>query len=268
MIVLKVGGDIFKRGLGEALANDVRRILEYEKLVIVHGGGDEVTEISEKLGKKQVFVTSPEGIRSRYTDEETAEIYTMVMAGRINKAIVRWLISNGVKAVGLSGIDGSLLVASRKKKLIIVDERGRKHIIDGGYTGKVCRVNVDILQTLIEKSYVPVISPVAIGEENEYLNVDSDRAAAQVAGALKADKIVFLTDVPGIEMGDNYLRRLTLNEAREILPKIGHGMDMKVIASIEALEAGVKEAVIACGLIDNPVINALNGSNGTVITAE
>ncbi|MEM2513670.1 MAG: acetylaminoadipate kinase, partial [Candidatus Bathyarchaeia archaeon] len=126
MIVLKIGGDIYKRGLGESLIDDVKKILENDKVVIVHGGGDEVTDISERLGKKQIFVTSPEGIRSRYTDEETVEIYTMVMAGRINKAIVRWLLSHGILAVGISGIDGALMVANRKKKLLIIDERGRK----------------------------------------------------------------------------------------------------------------------------------------------
>ncbi|MEM2341178.1 MAG: [LysW]-aminoadipate/[LysW]-glutamate kinase [Candidatus Bathyarchaeia archaeon] len=268
MIVLKIGGDIFKRGLNENLSNDIRKVLEDEKLVIVHGGGDEVTEIAEKLGKKQIFVTSPDGLRSRYTDEETVEIYTMVMAGRINKAIVRWLISQGISAVGLSGIDGALIMANRKKKLIIVDERGRKRIIDGGFTGKICRVNPQLLKILINQGYVPVVSPVAIGEEKEYLNVDSDRAAGQIAGALKADKIVFLTDVSGVLLGKEYIKRISLSSAKEILPKIGSGMDKKIIASIEALEAGVKEAIIACGLIESPIVSALNGLNGTVITPE
>lgn len=268
MIVLKLGGDVFKRGLKEDLASDIKMVLKDEKIIVVHGGGDEVTEVAEKLGKKQIFVVSPEGIRSRYTDEETAEIYTMVMAGRINKAIVRWLISMNIPAVGLSGIDGSLLVAARKKKIVIVDERGRRRIIDGGYTGKIVKVNSQILEALIEKGYVPVVSPVAIGEENEYLNVDSDRAAAQIAGALKADKIIFFTDVQGVKLGEEYLKKISLKEAKEILPKMGHGMDMKVIASIEALEAGVKEAIIACGLIQNPLTSALSGSNGTVITVE
>jgi len=268
MMVVKIGGDVFKRGLSGSLANDIKRILRNEKLVIVHGGGDEVTEIAEKLGKKQIFITSPDGLRSRYTDEETVEIYTMVMAGRINKAIVKWLISQGILAVGLSGVDGALIVANRKKKLIIVDERGRKRIIDGGFTGKISRVNPQLLEILVNQGYVPVISPVAISEENEYLNVDSDRAAGQIAGALKADKIIFLTDVPGIFLGEECIKRMHVSRAKEILPKIGSGMDKKVIASIEALEAGVREAIIACGLVDDPISSALNGLNGTVITAE
>ncbi|MEM1581116.1 MAG: [LysW]-aminoadipate/[LysW]-glutamate kinase [Candidatus Bathyarchaeia archaeon] len=268
MIVLKIGGDIYKRGLGESLIDDVKKILENDKVVIVHGGGDEVTDISERLGKKQIFVTSPEGIRSRYTDEETVEIYTMVMAGRINKAIVRWLLSHGILAVGISGIDGALMVANRKKKLLIIDERGRKRIIDGGFTGKISKVNPQILEILLNHGYVPVVSPVAIGEENEYLNVDSDRAAGQIAGALRAERIIFLTDVPGVRLGEEYIKRISLSTAKEILPKIGPGMDKKIIASIEALDAGVKEAIIACGLVNSPLANALSGLNGTVITAE
>jgi len=270
MIVLKVGGDIFKKGLSENLANDIKRVIDARggKIVIVHGGGDEVTEIAEKLGKKQIFVISPDGIRSRYTDEETVEIYTMVMAGRINKAIIRWLLAAGIPAVGLSGIDGSLLVADRKKKIVIVDERGRKRIIDGGFTGKISSVNPRLIETLLEGGYVPVISPVAIGSENELLNVDSDRAAGQIAGALKAEKLIFLTDVPGIKIGEEYLRKITLSEAKDLLPKIGPGMNMKVIASMEAIEAGVKEAIIACGLREDPITSALSGLNGTVITAE
>ena len=126
MIVLKIGGDVFERGLGPNLSADIKEVLETSKLVIVHGGGDEVTRVAEKLGKKQVFIYSPSGIRSRYTDRETAEIYTMVMAGKINKNIVRFLLGEGIKAVGLSGVDATLLRAKRKKRLIIVDERGRK----------------------------------------------------------------------------------------------------------------------------------------------
>ncbi|MCX8171885.1 MAG: acetylaminoadipate kinase, partial [Candidatus Bathyarchaeota archaeon] len=155
-----------------------------------------------------------------------------------------------------------------KKKLLIVDERGRKRIIDGGFTGKILRINSKLLEVLINHGFLPVVSPIALGEENEYLNVDSDRAAGQIAGALKAEKIVFLTDVPGVRLNEEYVKRIKLSEAKEILPKIGPGMDKKLMASIEALEAGVKEAIIACGLVDSPVISALNGLNGTVISAE
>ncbi|MCS7120418.1 MAG: [LysW]-aminoadipate/[LysW]-glutamate kinase [Nitrososphaerota archaeon] len=265
MIILKFGGDIFK-GMTDTLVNDVKSLLGVEKVVIVHGGGDEVTEIAERLGKKQVFVTSPGGIRSRYTDRETAEIYTMVMAGRINKAIVQRLVGLGVHAVGISGVDAGLLKAERKKRLVIIDERNRKRVIEGGFTGRITAVETKILNVLVDNGYVPVVAPVAIGEENEFLNVDADRAAGQIAGALKAEHVVFLTDVEGVILNDKYVRKMTLWEAEKALPKIGPGMDKKVMASIEALKMGVKEAIISTGFIEAPVTSALTHNVGTVIT--
>jgi len=266
MIVLKIGGDIYRKGLGTDLGNEIREIIKSRRLVIVHGGGDEVTSIAEKLGKEQVFVTSPSGIRSRYTDEETVEIYTMVMAGKINKAIVRWLLSQGVLAVGLAGLDGALLRAERKKRLIIVDERNRKRIVDGGYTGKITHVDSSVLELLSEKGYVPVVAPIALGEESEFLNVDSDRAAGEIAGALKAADVIFLTDVKGVRLDGRYVSRMSVQDAEKSLPGIGPGMDKKVLACVEALKAGAGQAVISSGLIDKPLTSALNHSSGTVIT--
>jgi len=265
MIVLKIGGDIFEKGLNRNLCDDIKKNLD-SKLVIVHGGGDEVTQIAEKLGKKQVFVTSPSGIRSRYTDEETVEIYTMVMAGRIGKSIVRWLLSNGIRAVGLSGVDGPLLRAERKKRLLIIDDRNRKRMIEGGFTGKITQVNTAILELLLGNGYLPVVAPIALGEENEFLNVDSDRAAGQIAGALKADKIIFLTDVQGVVLKGECVRKMFMRDAETLLPKIGPGMDKKILASVEALKAGVKEAIISSGFVEKPVTSALKQLNGTVIT--
>jgi acetylglutamate/LysW-gamma-L-alpha-aminoadipate kinase len=268
LIVVKIGGDVYQKGLTPELTDDIKKVLENEKLVIVHGGGDEVTSIAQKLGKQQTFITSPGGIRSRYTDKETAEIFTMVMAGKINKAIVRWLLSKGINAVGLAGLDAGMLRAERKKKLVIIDERNRKRVIDGGYTGKIAKVDTSILGLLVERGYVPVVSPIALGEDYEFLNVDADRAAAQIAGALKADKVVFLTDVQGVLMKGDFVKALSMKEAENLLPRIGAGMDKKVLASIEALKAGAKEAVISSGLVVEPISSALTHKNGTVITVE
>ena len=268
MIVVKIGGDIFKDGLNTDLAKDIGKVFKQEKIVIVHGGGDEVTAIAEKLGKQQTFITSPGGVRSRYTDLETVEIFTMVMAGKINKTIVQWLLNHNIPAVGLAGIDGALLRADRKKRLVIIDERNRKRVIDGGYTGKIRKVDTALLETLLAKGYVPVVAPIALGEENEFLNVDADRAAAQIAGALKADTAVFLTDVQGLLLNGEYVKSLRLREAESLLPKIGPGMDKKVLASVEALQSGAKEAVISSGLISEPLTGALSHKQGTVITVE
>ena len=136
LIVVKMGGSILK-GVSSELVSDIKNVLSKNQIVLVHGGGKEVTEIASKLGKKQEFVVSPNGFSSRYTDKETIEIFTMVMAGMINKQIVAALESQGVTAMGLSGLDAHLIKATRKKKLIIIDEKGRKKLIDGGFTGKL-----------------------------------------------------------------------------------------------------------------------------------
>lgn len=265
MIVIKIGGSIVD-GLHESTMQDLKRLIDAnEKIVIVHGGGKEVTRIAEKLGKEQRFIVSPQGIRSRYTDKETAEIFTMVMSGKINKEIVLMLVKNGINAIGLSGLDAGIIKALRKKKLIIVDERGRKVAIDGGYTGKIESVNADILNLLLEQGYTPVISPIALSDEYEMLNVDGDRAAAYTAGALNADAVIFITNVDGLFMDDKLVKSLTYDEAKEILPKIGFGMEKKVLACTEAISMGVKEAIIASGNRNNPISSALKHDNCTVI---
>src|SRR5207247_3098919 len=118
------------------LRGDIGEGARSKQVARVHGGGELVSDVARRLGKEQSFITSPEGIRSRYTDRETVEIYTMVMCGMVAKRIVLALLSHGVKAVSLSGLDGQLLVGKRKKKLLVLDDRGRKLAIDGGYTGR------------------------------------------------------------------------------------------------------------------------------------
>src|SRR5512142_745383 len=149
LLVIKMGGSILKEGTATDLVADLKEVAKSHKVVLVHGGGAEVTEIASKLGKEQKFIMSPEGFRSRYTDKETVEIYTMVMAGKINKQLVLALEEQGISAVGLSGLDAGLLRAERKTRLIAVDERGRKRVIDGGYTGKISQVNIELLNLLL-----------------------------------------------------------------------------------------------------------------------
>ena len=174
MITIKIGGSVVDN-LHPTTISDIKKVVEQEGVILVHGGGKEVTKVTEQLGKEPKFVVSPSGIKSRYTDKETSEIFTMVMSGRINKNIVQMLQKNGINAVGLSGMDGKVIQANRKKKLIIMNEKGRKQVIDGGYTGKISNVNADLISTFLEKGYTPVISPIAISEEFDFLNVDGDR---------------------------------------------------------------------------------------------
>ena len=190
----------------------------------------------------------------------------MVMSGKINKMIVRMLQKHGINAVGLSGVDGKLIQAERKKKLIVINEKGRKMVIDGGYTGKIKEINSELIRSIVDQGYVPVISPIAISEECDFLNVDGDRAAAYVAGSMQSDKILFLTNVDGLLMEEKLVRKLSLLEAREILPKIGFGMEKKILAATEALEMGVKEALIANGKKENPISAAIAHDKCTVIS--
>jgi acetylglutamate/LysW-gamma-L-alpha-aminoadipate kinase len=266
LLVIKMGGSILKEGASSALINDLRELLKQNKVVLVHGGGVEVTEIAKKLGKEQKFIVSPEGFRSRYTDKETVEIYTMVMAGKLNKQIVLALQSQGISTVGLSGLDGALLKAERKKKLIAVDERGRKKVIDGGYTGKITAVDADLLTLLLGRGYVPVVTPVAMSDDVEPLNVDGDRTAAVIAGALKADRLILLTDVKGLSLKGEPISKISATEVKEVLSSIGQGMSTKVHAALEALSQGVSEVLITSGLGEKPISAALKHETGTVVT--
>jgi len=267
LLVIKMGGSILKEGASSALISDLKEILKENKAVLVHGGGVEVTEIASKLGKEQKFIVSPEGFRSRYTDKETIEIYTMVMAGKLNKQIVLALQSQGIPSVGLSGLDGALLKAERKRKLIAVDEKGRKKVIDGGYTGKINTVEAGLLLSLLENGYVPVVTPVAVSEEYEPLNVDGDRTAAFVAGALKADRLILLTDVQGLTLKGTPIQKISAIEVKEVLSSIGLGMSTKVHAALEALNQGVHEVLITSGLGEKPISTALKHEAGTVVTS-
>jgi len=266
-IVVKIGGSLMKEGVPPGLVDDVAALAPSNQIVIVHGGGDAVTQYAARLGKEQRFVVSPEGMRSRYTDRETVEIYQMVMSGLLAKRLVLAFGKAGVKGVSLAGADGQLLLGKRKTKLVIVDDRGRKVAIEGGYTGKVISVNSSLLDTLLSLGYVPIVSPVAVGEEGEPLNVDGDRAASSIAGKGGADAVVFLTNVDGLELDERLVSRLTPSEASSVLPKIGFGMQKKVLAAAESVEAGVKEAIICSGTRAGPLTKALAHDTCTVISA-
>ncbi|MBS3926187.1 MAG: [LysW]-aminoadipate/[LysW]-glutamate kinase [Nitrosarchaeum sp.] len=264
MITIKIGGSVVDNLHSSTIA-DMKKVAETEGLIIVHGGGKEVTKVCEQLGKEPKFVTSPSGIKSRYTDKETAEIFTMVISGRINKTIVQMLQKNGINAIGLSGVDARIIEAERKKTLLIINEKGRKQAIDGGYTGKITKINAKFIKSLLAQGLTPVISPIAISEESEFLNVDGDRAAAYVAGNVGCDKILFITNVDGLLMDDKLVTNLTLTQAKEIRPKIGPGMEKKILAATEALDMGVKEALIGNGQRENPISSAISHDNCTVI---
>ena len=250
---------------GPAL-KDLEQTYQKTETIIVHGGGDTVTRIAEQLNIPQKFITSPEGIKSRFTDEETIEVYTMVMAGKINKKIVRDLQKTGIPAVGISGLDGGILRASRKNRIISQELDGRRRVVEGGYTGRIERVDQTFLQAILSEKYLPVIAPIALGKDFEPLNIDGDRAAAKIAGELKAETLVLLTSVDHVKINDRPIVKWTIDEAKDNLPNIGSGMNTKVQAAIEALTQGVSRVVIAPAQNTSPYSKALTGESGTEIS--
>jgi len=265
MIVIKIGGSLLASGV-DGIVRDLAMITaKGVKVIAIHGGAAEVSAMSDKLGKKPVFIVSPSGVRSRYTDRETVEIYQMVMAGKLNKSLVAMLERVGVEAIGLCGLDGKLLRAERKKKLLVVDERGRRRMIDGGFTGKPSSVNGALLNAILREGYMPVVAPIAISEEFGPLNIDSDVAASSIAIEMRPEVLIFMTNVEGLMLDGKLVPSISAAEAEELRPKIGHGMMRKVQAAIEAVSKGIPRAVICNGRVENPVEKALSGTGGTVI---
>ena len=263
--VVKVGGTVLDEGLTETFIEDIKRNLSQTKIVLVHGGGNKVTQIASRMGKEQQFLISPEGFRSRYTDKDTMEIFTMVMAGKINKRIVSTFLAHGIQAVGITGIDGASVRASRKKQIISVNETGRKRLVEDSYTGKIESIDPKLISLLLENGYTPVVAPIVISEEFEELNVDGDRMAAHIAGSLRAERLVLLTDVEGLVLNGNLIPKLTLQEAESALSGIGKGMITKIHAAVEAVKMNVGEAVVMSGLQEDPISKSLSGKAGTVI---
>lgn len=248
-MIVKLGGRTL-RNLGEI----VRDLAKYEFL-IVHGGGDEVTEVSRKMGIEPKFVFSPSGVRSRYTDERELEVYVMVMS-LINKRIVNELLNLGLNALGISGIDGPILIAERKER-IVIEEKGKKLMIPGGYTGRITEVRTELIRKLVAEDFRVVLSPIARGIKGEILNVDADQAAVKLAGALLPEILLILTDVDGVLLEGKLKRELDLNEIDNLLSEVGAGMNRKLLLLKELV--GKVDVVIANGLRDEPVTRALRG---------
>lgn len=266
MIVVKIGG---AEGLAlDAVCNDIAGLVQGgQPVVVVHGGSAETNEISARLGHPPRFVTSTSGYTSRYTDRTTLEIFTMVTNGRINTLLVERLQKAGVNAVGLSGLDGKLMRARRKEAIRIV-ENGKQRMLRDDYTGKITAVDVKFLRLLLEAGFTPVIAPLAISEEGDALNVDADRAAAMVAGALGVQNLVILTNVPGLmrQFPDEstLIARLPRVGLEEALSFAEGRMKKKVLGACEALEQGVERVIFADGRVQQPLTAALAGK-GTVI---
>lgn len=256
--VIKYGGSAMtEEGLRENFAKDVV-LLRYVgiRVVVVHGGGLQISQTLERLGIKPHFVGG-----MRKTDEETMHVVEMVLSGDINKDIVALINRHSGKniyAVGLSGRDGQLIRAKKLDKEAYFRELGLEvPEEDIGYVGQVEGVNVELLQTLMEKGYIPVIAPVGVGKEGEAYNINADLVASEVAKALKAEKLIFLTDTEGVKDKEGRLiSTLTKDEALKLISNgvIKGGMLPKVKSALEAIEAGVKKVHIIDGRITHSIL--------------
>jgi len=267
MLVVKIGGAA-GNNMDTVCVDIAALVKEGQKVVLVHGGSDETNAVSEKLGHPPKFVTSPSGFSSRYTDRETLEIFAMVTSGKINTLLVERLQKLGVNAFGLSGVDGRLLEAKRKEAIRAV-ENGRVRMLHDDHTGTIQTVNLSLLQTLLGAGLTPVVAPLAISPEGVALNVDADRVAGMIAGALQAESLILLTNVPGL------MRRFP--DESTLIPKIERAkleealkfaegrMKKKVLGAGEALASGVQRVIFADSRVPSPVSSALSGK-GTVIS--
>jgi len=265
MILIKVGGG--KNINWDYISEDIHLVWPKEKLLLVHGASSIRDEIAEKMGHPTKRITSESGITSVFTDEKALEIFTMVYAGLMNKKIVSKLHSYNINAVGLSGVDGKIWQAKRKKNLLVKEGKKTK-LLKGSHTGKVEQVNTDLIELLLNNNYLPVICPPAIGLDNEILNTDNDWASAIMASALGISKMVVLFEAVGLlENSDNeqnVIKHIPKNQLKNYLQYAEGTMQKKILGARKAISCGVKEIYWGDGRIKNPIINALEGK-GTVI---
>ncbi len=258
IVVVKYGGNaMINDKLKQQVMEDIVLLwLIGVKIVLVHGGGPEITEVMDKLGKKPEFV---DGLR--VTDKETVDIVQMVLTGKVNKTLVNLLEMKGGRAIGISGMDGRLIEAEIK------DERL-------GYVGNITGINIGPVTDLLEKGYIPVISTVGCDREGNAYNINGDTAAAHIAGAMNAERLIMMTDIAGILRDKNdpssIITELTTEEAKELYSKgiVSGGMIPKVDCCIEAISRGVKNVVIMDGRVPHSILMELltDEGAGTMVT--
>ena len=252
IVVVKYGGNaMVSEELKQQVMEDVTLLwLIGVKVVLVHGGGPEISEIMKKLGKEAVFV---DGLR--VTDKETVDIVQMVLAGKVNKTLVNLLQMKGGHAVGLSGVDGGILEAKMKDEAL-------------GYVGEITRVRAQPILDLLEKNYIPVISTIAGDHQGNTYNINGDTAAAYIAGALKAERLIMMTDVNGILYDKNdpgsLISELRVSQAKQLLADgvLSGGMIPKGRCCIEAIDRGVKNVVILDGRVPHSILMELLTDEG------
>ena len=252
IVVIKYGGNaMVNEQLKQQVMEDIALLwLIGVKVVLVHGGGPEISETMKRLGKQAQFVNG-----LRVTDKETVDIVQMVLAGKVNKTLVNLLQMKGGHAVGLSGIDGGIIEAIMKDEAL-------------GYVGKITRIRTQPITDLLEKNYIPVISTVASDRQGNTYNINGDTAAAYIAGALNAERLIMMTDIAGIlrdkDDPSTLIPALTVTEAKQLFDEgvISGGMIPKVDCCIEAIGKGVKHVVIMDGRVPHSILMELLTDEG------
>ena len=262
-ILVKYGGNAM---LNDDLKNKVLQDIVFLQCagmrpVVVHGGGPEITRMLMQAGKKSEFVSG-----LRVTDAESVGIAEMALVGKINTDLVARLNTLGGKAVGLNGKDATLIQA--KKHLADVYENGEVNLVDIGYVGNVEKVNTELIDVLLDAGFIPVIAPTGVGAQGETYNINADSVAGEVAGALKAEKLLVLTDVRGIYSDyrdeNSFISTLTFEKAQELIirGKIDGGMIPKVRACITALSGGAKKTHIIDGRAEHTILMEILSDKG------
>lgn len=259
VLVVKYGGNAMINGeLKDSVMRDIVLLnLIGVKVVLVHGGGPEITEMLNKVGKETLFV---DGLR--VTDEETAQIVLMVLAGKINKGLVNMIEQKGGKAIGLSGVDGHMIESAKKNEKL-------------GFVGEITNINPEIIEDSLEKGYIPIISTVGCDKEGNIYNINADTAAAKIAGALGAESLISMTDISGIMKDKNdptsLISSLSINEAKALIADgtIKDGMIPKTQCCIDAINWGVKKVFIIDGRVPHSILieTLTNEGMGTMFTA-
>ncbi|MCX8041080.1 MAG: acetylglutamate kinase [Thermodesulfobacteriaceae bacterium] len=262
IMVIKYGGHaMVDESLKRAFSEDIV-LMKYVGIrpVIVHGGGPQISKVMEKMGLKPLFI---EG--QRVTDEETMNVVEMVLVGTVNKEIVSLINQAGGKAVGLSGRDGNMIIAEKMTVYKYKGEDRPPEIIDIGRVGKVRKVNPEVLLTLLEKDFIPVVAPVGVGPEGVAYNINADLVAGALASALSAEKLIYLSDVEGVKDKNNQLiSTLYVEEIEDLIKEeiVKGGMIPKLKSARKALSFGVKKVHIIDGRVAHSLIIELFTDEG------
>ncbi|MBR6823664.1 MAG: acetylglutamate kinase [Firmicutes bacterium] len=258
IVVVKYGGNaMINEQLKQQVMEDIVLLwLIGVRVVLVHGGGPEISDVMSRFGKEPVFL---DGLR--VTDEETIDIVQMVLAGKVNKTLVNLLEMKGGKAMGISGMDGGLIEAKIKNEKL-------------GYVGEITNINIAPVLDLLEKGYIPVVSTLGCDKQGRTYNINGDTAAASIAGALQAERLIMMTDIAGVlrdkDDPDTLLPEITLDEVPQLYAEgiISGGMIPKVECCVEAIHKGVQNVIIMDGRVPHSILMELltDEGAGTMVT--